>query len=328
MRKPENRVVCGETDRPVFIDCGSTPLRDAFTVLELLVSLLVVAVVVSLSLPSLAAAREASRRISCSNRIRQVGLAASMYESTWKVFPCAAGANWLAFRRIAAHMEVPTSASDPHEWPRRVAVPSTALSCPSDELPGTSYGGSNYLFNAGDSVPADHNGVWDESGRRVASRDVTDGLSQTALVSEHLVNEFNRVASDARVEGAIETVARRRPQTLVWRPTNRPDSLHLSDASVKRETCLSSSIEPANAYHPRNSNWIVEGCYLHGLPPNSAPCDLIGGGHVGPSQVMWTASSRHDRGVNVGFCDGSVRFASEEIDAEVWAAYGSRASGD
>jgi prepilin-type N-terminal cleavage/methylation domain-containing protein len=65
------------------------PFRKAFTLIELLVVIAIIAVLIALLLPAVQQAREAARRTQCKNNIKQMGLAAHNYESTYSRFPSA-----------------------------------------------------------------------------------------------------------------------------------------------------------------------------------------------------------------------------------------------
>lgn len=305
--------------------------RPAFSLVELLVSLMIVATLTGLGLPAVQHAREAARATQCQSQLRQLALAAHNYQAARGHFPVGTEHKYelLPFleRNDLYQRKLPVDPIDPAAaWLPLQSEPVPLFYCPSDSgfsLIGSETGdlaGTNYHGNAGTGVLADgFNGLFGygddapyplkDSPVRPAM--IRDGLSATVAFSEALLPGIH-----PRV-------------TEVWL---LPQEYLLPEEQLTlAKECQSIPLDPSAAGYvsapfPRGFPWCGGGMgnalYTHTLPPNHPSCTN------GPTLVtgVYTATSQHPHSVHAAFADGHVQRISQSIEASVWVDLGSRES--
>jgi len=285
--------------------------RSAFTMMELLFVVGIIAVLIALLLPAIQSSRETARRAQCGNNLMQLGIALGNYASTHSVFPPGVvndkgpilnlphgyHHNWVIqilpfigqdnlYRRFDFRSGVYEASNE-----TAVGVKIATLLCPSDPRPAsTSYAGCHHDVDA--PIAADNHGVL-YLNSRVRSADIPDGSAHTILLGE--------------IRGGGLTLGWASGTRSTLRNTGYP--LNASDAliaAINSPTRLASPAHTAELYEE------IEKLAGDG----SWPLELTGG-----------FSSLHPSHVNFLFCDGSVRTLKSSIDRNVYQLLGNRDDG-
>jgi prepilin-type N-terminal cleavage/methylation domain-containing protein len=315
--------------------------RSGFTLIELLVVIAIIAILVALLLPAVQQVREAARKTECHDHLHNIGVALHNYEGIFKTLP-SGNSGGLTFEGISVHARILpqlelTPLFQTIDWNQNYLHANNSFArnaevnvflCPSDpdRLPGNVGGKNNYYYNQGVNIlfsgvpsietganasmpPAD--GLFFRNSS-VRFRDVTDGMSNTAMFSERRKGD-----GSASIGSREDTLY---PGTY----PNTPDEAYVQCRTVNvsdlSKQWPSASVQNVGApwlyaYHSTTIYW-------HTAPPNNLSCMYP------PGRIMSTANSAHPGGVNLLVGDGAVKFVSENIDLQVWRAVGTRAGNE
>ncbi len=330
--------------------------RPAFTLIELLVVIAIISVLIALLLPAVQAAREAARRMQCTNNLKQLGLALHNYESSVGAFPMAgtvralpgggfAYGGWSVHARVLPYIEqsamygainfsVSYSDTSNHTIVRQFV---SAFICPSEpkgqEL--VLHGGgllaapTNYGWTMGDwfvwgglNGPSNRAAFEVNRSRRIA--ELVDGTSQTMVAAE--VKAQQRYLRD--FSGGLANIKN---------PNVMPDP-NADPYAVAPEYNAGGSLQTTG-----HTEWVDGHVHQSGMttswPPNkritrssdqSVDLDLTGirEQNGGPTFSAINSRSYHPGGVNALFGDGSVRLIKDSIAGPTWRALGTIGGGE
>ncbi|MCA9187408.1 MAG: DUF1559 domain-containing protein [Pirellulaceae bacterium] len=309
----------------------------AFTLVELLVVIAIIGLLVALLLPAVNAAREAARKIQCTNNLKNISLAMHNYHSARNVFPPAivvrSGAasdgdkgqfqqgrrlfaNWAIlllpyieeqslYDSFTLNADGGVQISDPiNSGPRGTEL--AVMLCPSDQGLGSrmslslgNWARGNYGINGGQYLPI----LWDREG--VGDDPFAQGI---APLGEGInIKKITDGTTKTLMFGELRVGLGDRDRRGVWAMGMVGSSIHWRHASNQVNAPNSCQRGDDDV---KDSQFIIQDVDEQTLLSN---CMYPDAGYSEGAQSV--VRSVHPGGVNVAMCDGSVRFISDFVEA-------------
>lgn len=300
------------------------------TLIEVLATISIIAILIAILLPAVQMARESSRRTQCANNLRQIGIALNAYAGVYGVYPMAySGAGYSPHVALLPYIEQKSlydalnlSVGQGGGLTPEIAtcwqVSISTYLCPSDPVRPSDAGCANYAGTRGFGYELRghmDNGLFVSPSHSapVSPNSIPDGLSNTAAFCEWLVGPVN-----------FRTAAYDEFNRSVYQADEYSKG---SQLDVFIAQCNSADLKPVLLIG-KGVYWmhgdVRSSLYNHDNGPNRHSCKNGGG----MQKSAWTAGSRHPNGVNLLMVDGSVGFRKDTIQLEAWRALGTRGGGD
>ncbi|MCL2622360.1 MAG: DUF1559 domain-containing protein [Planctomycetaceae bacterium] len=313
----------------------------AFTLVELLVVIAIIGILIALLLPAVQAAREAARRMQCSNNLKQISLALHTYHDANGAFPSSkvgfgSRYNWISFHVTLLPYTEQTALYDrlagqgfPDAQDNTGGAYSASISylaCPSDGRAKEPFEQRNnatrtsYMGSFSDTIWGSDESAWNDRGffsgplyhpdrpnvmpRFRTFGSISDGSSNTVAFAEAVVGQ----RGTRNVKGGFVVNLPNPPQPpseLVKTVSTIDRSVYANDREVA---------DFARGMNYAEGNVAITG-FQTILPPNSPSGSASAGGlgQAGWYYSISSASSNHTGGVNIGLGDGSVQFVSDTV---------------
>jgi prepilin-type N-terminal cleavage/methylation domain-containing protein len=328
--------------------------RSAFTLVELLVVIAIIGILVALLLPAIQAAREAARRVSCQNNVKNITLAVLNYENARKALPPGAvvspvagseqinntaldqAISWLVL--ILPQMEE-SALYDKFNLKLNVVQQDAALRlhesqlqslmCPSDQALGRfyssaatfsrRYGKGNYAAYVS---PEHANNMRVFPGALIneeqSMRRIADGTSKTLVVAEVRTRDDEQDPRGAWVAawrgGSILAYDMHSKLLKDVQPTSKVNSPYSPTRYPNDGPADEPGLPPNTTQSWGNSDYIRECLNAGAAGVEKMPCH-----DQTNNRSSAAARSQHTGGVNASHLDGSVIWISDDIDLHLMA---------
>jgi prepilin-type N-terminal cleavage/methylation domain-containing protein/prepilin-type processing-associated H-X9-DG protein len=328
--------VSNEVD--VQYDISGRRSSKGFTLVELLVVIAIIGMLIALLLPAVQSARESARRSSCSNNLKQLGLALQNHENALRQFPVGQigwdpqkPGNWLDHSgvfRLLPYIEagVVFDKLDPHlniqYAPNNtiVATPMPGFCCASDDAFGRVV---DYRF-----PPANRSTPVFQSSRSNyvmcwGSEFYWPSRNASGFVDPPWAARPSRPVTELENGGAFRYDVARRVADFADGTSN---TIVYSEVIAGADDVLIDQTAAGGCDY--RGVWSWSPSYLHLYTPNSSVPDCLGPYACGDitmlksqspcisncSKGQVTARSFHPGGVNATFCDGHVAFSTDATE--------------
>jgi len=308
--------------------------RIGFTLVELLVVIAIIGILIALLLPAVQAAREAARRIQCTNHLKQLGLAMHNYHNTNGMLPIGlygsnpdhtANPGITALTMILEFLEQGI-VSDYYDFTVGLFRNNTATSsqisvyqCPSDDSRGRAgvhtavpqnFARSNVVVCFGSHTMATSMG----GAAYASSADpTTDGSFQIGGGTFDSTRKFAHFTDGTSKTVIASEVISGKHETLnsttdadargiwAWNMMGSSSYTHFNTPNSSAGDVMWRSSNDTSCVHE---------------PLDGLPCNRSAG--TSHDTFHAAARSRHPGGVNTAFGDGHMKFVSDSIDSVIW----------